>query len=64
VNDTTTLNFRVVYQGIKSELRVVVKKEDTGAAILRFVAVPPLLEALATAISAIEHNRDAAPIKK
>jgi len=59
VNDTVPLTFPIIHKGIKSDLRIIVRKPEADIIELRFLATPPLSEEIASAIETInQHEKE------
>ena len=62
-NATVPLTFPIIYKGIKSDLRVILKKEPGDVVGLRFLAVPLLIEEITVAIQTIDqHQKETAKV--
>lgn len=52
VNETKHVNFPIVYDGVETELRVQVRKEDVDVVEIRFFSAPALAEQIQRTIQA------------
>ena len=59
VNDTAPIAFPIIHKGIKSDLRVIVRKPEADIIELRFLATPLLAKEIASAIETInQHEKE------